>query len=53
MEYFGIKQVEGKAVMSEPVARKKRPNKNLLNVTVWMLGALNIVAYTLLAVKLF
>lgn len=53
MDYFGIKQVEGKAVMSEPVKRKKRHGKNMLNLTAWTLGVLNIVAYTLLAVKLF
>lgn len=53
MEYFGIKEVKGKAVVNEVIVKKKQRRKNLLNLTGWTLGVLNAVAYALLAVRLF
>lgn len=53
MDYYGIKQVEGKAVETEYIIKRKQRRKNMLSLTMWGLGALNVVAYTLLAVKIF
>lgn len=53
MDYYGIKEVEGNAVETEYIVKRKQRRKNILSLTMWGLGALNVVAYALLAVKVF
>lgn len=52
MEYYGIKNVEGKAVINEFKRKSKKRKFNFLNFAGFCLAALNIVAYTLIATQL-
>ncbi len=52
MEYYGIKNIEGKAVINEVKRKKKRSRPNILNLVGYSLAVLNLVAYTLIAAKL-
>lgn len=53
MNYYGIKEVEGKAVETEYIVKRQQRRRNMLSLTMWGLGVLNVVAYGLLAVKIF
>ena len=49
MDYYGIKEVKGEAVITEFRFKKKERARNFLNVTAWSLAVLNLVAYALVA----
>lgn len=52
MEYYGIKNIEGKAVINEVKRKKKKSRFNVLNLIGYSLAVLNLVAYGLIATQL-
>lgn len=52
MEYYGIKNVEGTAVINEVKRKRKKSRVNALNLIGYSLAVLNLVAYGLVATQL-
>lgn len=52
MEYYGIKNIEGKAVINEVKRKKRKSRINVLNLIGYSLAVMNFVAYGLIATQL-
>ena len=52
MEYYGIKNVEGTAVINEVKRKKRKSRPNFLNLVGYSLAVLNLIAYGMIATQL-